>query len=123
MSHKFLIPILTAAFLVAPAVLPRALVSVIAPSLSAPGVSGAAQAVTNLNSSRSNVYRTKKSRSPVTAPKAGGDADRMGGGGGARGGGALMGGGGGARMGGGGGANMGGGNVNRMGGGGGTGTK
>jgi hypothetical protein len=123
MSHKFLIPILTAAFLVAPAVLPRALVSVIAP-----GVSGAAQAVTNLNSSRSNVYRTKKSRSPVTTPKAGGDVDRMGGGGGARGGGALMGGGcgarmgggGGARMGGGGGANMGGSNVNRMGGGGGT---
>jgi hypothetical protein len=106
MSHKFLIPILTAAFLVAPVVLPRALVSAIAP-----GVSGAAQAVTNLNSSRSNVYRTKKSRSPVTTPKAGGDVDRMGGGGGVRGGGALMGGGG---------PSMGGGNVNRMGGGGGT---
>jgi hypothetical protein len=60
--------------------------------------------VTNLNSSRSNIYRTKKSGSPVTTPKAGGDVDRMGGGGGARGGGALMGGGGGARMGGGGGA-------------------
>jgi hypothetical protein len=110
MSHKFLVPILTAAFLVAPAVLPRALVTAMAP-----GLSGGAQAVTNLNSSRSNVYRTKKTRSPVTTPKAGGDVDRMGGGGGARGGG--------ARMGGGGGANMGGGNVNRMGGGGGTGTK
>jgi hypothetical protein len=109
MSHKFLVPILTAAFLVAPAVLPPALVSAMAP-----GLSGVAQAVTNLNSSRSNIYRTK-SRSPVTTPKAGGDVDRMGGGGGARGGG--------ARMGGGGGANMGGGNVNRMGGGGGTSTK
>jgi hypothetical protein len=115
MSHKFLIPILTASFVVVPAVLPRALVSAIVP-----GVSGTAEAVTNLNSSRSNIYRTKKSRSPVTTPKAGGDVDRMGGGGGARGGGALMGGGGGARMGGGGGANMGGSNVNRMGGGGGT---
>jgi hypothetical protein len=110
MSHKFLIPFLTAACLVMPAMLPSVLVSAIAP-----GISGAAQAVTNLNSSRSNVYRTKKSGSPVTTPKAGGDVDRMGGGGGARGGG--------ARMGGGGGANMGGGNVNRMGGGGGTGTK
>jgi|GEM_PF-3291389 len=115
MSRIFLIPFLTVAFLMAPSVLPSVLVSAIAP-----GVSGAAQAVTNLNSSRSNVYRTKKSRSPVTTPKAGGDVDRMGGGGGARGGGALMGGGGGARMGGGGGANMGGSNVNRMGGGGGT---
>jgi len=106
MSHKFLVPILTAVFLVAPAVLPRVLVSAMAP-----GLSGAVQAAKNLNSSRSNIYRTTKSRTPVTSPKAGGDVDRMGGGGG------------GARMGGGGGANMGGGNVNRMGGGGGTGTK
>ena len=110
MSHKFLVPILAAVFLVAPAVLPRVLVSAMAP-----GLSGAVQAAKNLNSSRSNIYRTTKSGSPVTTPKAGGDVDRMGGGGGARGGG--------ARMGGGGGANMGGGNVNRMGGGGGSGTK
>jgi hypothetical protein len=106
MSHKFLIPILTAAFLVAPVVLPRALVSAIAPSLSA-----AAQAETVINSSRSNTFRTTKTRNPVTTPKAGGDVDRMGGGGGVRGGGALMGGGG---------PSMGGSNVNRMGGGGGT---
>jgi hypothetical protein len=72
-------------------------------SAMAPGFSGAAQASKNLNSSRSNIYRTAKTRGPVTTPKAGGDADRMGGGGGARGGGAFMGGGGGARMGGGGG--------------------
>jgi hypothetical protein len=117
MSHKFLIPFLTAAFLVAPAVLPRALVSAIAP-----GISGAAQAVTNLNSSRSNIYRTKKSPSPVTTPKAGGDVDRMGGGGGGRGAGTFMGGGG-PSMGGGGGPSMGGGGGARMGGGGGTSTK
>jgi hypothetical protein len=126
MSHKFSILILTAAFVVAPAVLPSVLVSAMPP-----GLSGAAQATKNLNSSRSNVNRTAKTRSPATTPKASGDVDRMGGGGGARGGGALMGVGGGTgmgggnvdRMGGGGGANMGGGNVNRMGGGGGTSTK
>jgi hypothetical protein len=77
MSHKFLVPILAAAFLVAPAVLPHALVSAIAPGLSA-----AAQAAINLNSSRSNIYRTKKTRSPVTTPKAPTGAERMGGGGG-----------------------------------------
>jgi hypothetical protein len=104
MSHKFLVPILTAAFLVAPAVLPPALVSAMAP-----GLSGVAQAVTTINTSRSNSYRTVKTRSHVTTPKAGGDVDRMGGGGGARGGGAFMGGGGGPSMGGGGGARMGGG--------------
>lgn len=118
MSHKLLIPFLTAGFLVVPAVLPSVLVSAIAP-----GLSGAAQAVTNLNSSRSNIYRTKKSRSPVTTPKAGGDVDRMGGGGGARGGGAFMGGSGGTSTGGGGGARMGGGGGARMGGGGGASTK
>jgi hypothetical protein len=93
MSHKFLIPFLAAAFLVAPAVLPRALVSAIAP-----GVSGTAQAVINLNSSRSNIYRTTKSRGSVTTPKASGGGDRMGGGGGGRTMGAeRMGGGGGGR--------------------------
>ena len=91
MSHKFLIPFLAVAFLVAPALLPRALVSAIAP-----GVSGIAQAAINLNSSRSNNYRTAKSRGSVTTPKASGGGDRMGGGGG-RGGGARMGGGGGGR--------------------------
>ena len=88
MSHKFLVPILAAVFLVAPAVLPRVLVSAMAP-----GLSGAVQAAKNLNSSRSNIYRT--TRPPVTTPKAGGNLDRMGGGGG---------GGGAARMGGGGGS-------------------
>jgi len=86
MSHKFLVPILTAVFLVAPAVLPRVLVSAMAP-----GLSGAVQAAKNLNSSRSNIYRTTKTRPPVTSPRAGGNLDRMGGGGGA----ARMGGGGG----------------------------
>jgi len=92
MSHKFLMPFLTAVFLVAPPVLPRVVVSAIAP-----GLSGAAQAAINLNSSRSNNYRTAKSHRPVTTPKASGGGDRMGGGGGARGGGARMGGGGGGR--------------------------
>lgn len=86
MSHKFLVPILTAVFLVAPAVLPRVLVSAMAP-----GFSGAVQAAKNLNSSRSNIYRT--TRPPVTTPKAGGNLDRMGGGGGGA---ARMGGGGGS---------------------------
>jgi hypothetical protein len=109
MSHKFLIPILTAAFLVAPAMLPRALVSAIAP-----GVSGAAQAESAIKNNKSNSFRTTKTDGSVTTPKAGGDVDRMGGGGGTN-----MGGGNVNRMGGGGGANMGGSNVNRMGGGGG----
>jgi hypothetical protein len=109
MSRNFIIPFLTAAFLVAPAVLPRVLESAMAPCLS-----GAAQASKNLNSSRSNIYRTAKTRSPVTTPKAGGDVDRMGGGGGGRGAAGFMGGGGGQNMGGGG---------ARMGGGGGTSTK
>ena len=91
MSHKFLMLFLAVAFLVAPALLPRALVSAIAP-----GVSGTAQAAINLNSSRSNSYRTPKSRGSVTTPKASEGGDRMGGGGG-RGGGARMGGGEGSR--------------------------
>jgi hypothetical protein len=124
MSHKFLVPILAAVFVVAPAVLPSALVSAMAP-----GLSGAAQAKTiGINGSSSPTFRTTKSRNPATTPKAGGDVDRMGGGGGPHAGGALTGVGGGTglgggnvdRMGGGGGANTGGGNVNRMGGGGGT---
>ena|ERR1700730_18275107 len=110
MSHKFSIPILAAAFLVAPAVLPRVLVSAMTPGLSA-----VAEEAINLNSSRSNKDRKTKTDSSVTTPKAGDNVDRMGGGGGARGGG--------ARMGGGGGTSMGGGNVDRMGGGGGTNTK
>ena len=72
MSRKFLIPLLAAAFLVAPAVLPSALVPAIAP-----GVSGTAWAAVNLNSSRSNNYRV---RNPT--PKSPGGAERMGGGGG-----------------------------------------
>ena len=75
MSHKFLMPFLAAAFLVAPVVLPSAVVSVMAP-----GVSGAAQAkAINLNSSRSNNYRV---RNPSPGARVG--AERMGGGGGGR---------------------------------------
>jgi hypothetical protein len=93
MSHKFLMPFLTAVCLVAPSVLPSTLVSAIAP-----GLSGAAQAAINLNSSRSNSYRTAKSHGSVTNPKAPGGAERMGGGGGGRTMGAeRMGGGGGGR--------------------------
>jgi hypothetical protein len=77
MSRKFLIPLLSAAFLVAPAVLP----SVFVPAMG-PGLSGSAQAAVNLNSSRSNIYRTKK---PKVKKAYGGKSDadkRMGGGGG-----------------------------------------
>jgi hypothetical protein len=77
MSHKFLIPFLTTVFLVAPAVLPRALVSAVAP-----GVSGAAQAEANVTSSRSNTFRATKTHNPATTPKTGSDRARMGGGGG-----------------------------------------
>ena len=48
MSRKVLIPLLATAFLAAPAFAPAAM----------PGLS-TAHAVTNLNSSRSNIYRTK----------------------------------------------------------------
>ena len=48
MSRKFLIPIVAAAFLAAPA---------FAPAPIAAGLSGSAQATKNLNSSRSNIYR------------------------------------------------------------------
>ena len=69
MSRSLLIAFLAAAFLVAPAVLPSSL---------APGLSGSAQAAKNLNSSRSNIYRTKSGSSANT------DKARMGGGGGGR---------------------------------------
>jgi hypothetical protein len=94
MSHKFLMPFLTAAFLIAPAALPSGLVSAMAP-----GLSGAAQAkALNLNSSRSNNYRTTTTQNPGTTPKSPGGAERMGGGGGSRTMGAeRMGGGGGGR--------------------------
>jgi hypothetical protein len=50
MSRKILlIPFVAAAFLAAPAFAPAAL----------PGLSGSALAAKNLNSSRSNIYRTK----------------------------------------------------------------
>jgi uncharacterized membrane protein YgcG len=92
MSHKFLIPFLTAACLVAPAVLPRALVSAMVP-----GLSGAAQAKADMPVVGRPTLRTTTIHKPVTTPKASGGGDRMGGGGGARGGGARMGGGGGGR--------------------------
>jgi hypothetical protein len=90
---------LAAAFLVAPAALPSAFVSAIAP-----GLSGSAQAAINLNSSRSNNYRKNKTGKNKTGKNksstkrmggGGGVSKRMGGGGGR--GGARMGGGGGGR--------------------------
>jgi hypothetical protein len=75
MAHKFLIPFLTAGFLVTPTVLPSVLVSAMGP-----GLSGVAQASKKLNSSRSNIYRTAKTN--TTTPREG--VDRMGGGGGGR---------------------------------------
>jgi hypothetical protein len=73
MSRSLLIAFVAVAFLVAPAVLPSAFVDGIAP-----GLSGSAHAVTNLNSSRSNVYRTKKFKPGPSKPF----TERMGGGGG-----------------------------------------
>jgi hypothetical protein len=69
MSRSLLAAFVAVAFLVAPAALPNAI---------APGLSGSAHAVTNLNSSRSNVYRTKKLKPPSKPP-----TEPMNGGGGA----------------------------------------
>jgi hypothetical protein len=52
MSRSLLVAFLGAAFLVAPMGLPSAFLPA-----AMPGLSGAAHAVTNLNSSRSNIYR------------------------------------------------------------------
>jgi hypothetical protein len=74
MSRKVLIPLLAAAFLAAPAFAPAAL----------PGLS-AAHAVTNLNSSRSNIHRAKTrkaARSTTVKSSKSNTSDRMGGGGG-----------------------------------------
>jgi hypothetical protein len=81
MSRSIFISFLAATFLVAPAAVPSAFVSAIAP-----GLSGSAQAAKNLNSSRSNIYRTKKTGSTKQSPKdsKAGTAPRMGGGGGGR---------------------------------------
>jgi hypothetical protein len=58
MSRKvFLIPLLATAFLAAPAFAPAAL----------PGLSASAQAAISLNSSRSNIYRTKKATPKANA--------------------------------------------------------
>jgi hypothetical protein len=68
MSRSLFVTLLAAAFLVAPAALPSAFVPAIAPNLS-----GSAKAVTNLNSSRSNIYRTQKAdttKQPTTGGKA-----------------------------------------------------
>jgi hypothetical protein len=65
MSRSLLIAFLAAAFIVAPALLPGSF-----------GLSGSAQATKNLNSSRSNIYRTKSGSGANT------DKARMGGGGG-----------------------------------------
>jgi hypothetical protein len=89
MSRSLLVAILAGAFLVAPAALPITF----APAM-APGFSGAAQAATNLNPSRSNVKRmgggggTTKRQGTKQPTKGGpsGATPRMGGGGGSRGG-------------------------------------
>jgi hypothetical protein len=71
MSRRLFTTFLAAAFFVTPAVLPSSF---------APGLSGSAKAAKNLNSSRSNIYRTKSSSGANT------DKARMGGGGGRSGG-------------------------------------
>jgi hypothetical protein len=86
MSRRLLIALLAAAFIVAPALLPGSF-----------GLSGSAQATKNLNSSRSNIYRTKSGSGANT------DKARMGGGGGRSGGSGFVEPGLGLRMGGGGG--------------------
>jgi hypothetical protein len=86
MSRSLLVAFLAATFLVVPAALPIAF----APAI-APGLSGAAQAAKNLNSSKSNVDRmgggggTTKKQGKTKQPTQGGPAGivpRMGGGGG-----------------------------------------
>jgi hypothetical protein len=88
MPRSLLVAFLAATFLVAPAALPIAF----APAI-APGLSGAAQAAKNLNSSRSNVDRmgggggTTKSQGKTKQPTQGGPGGlvpRMGGGGGTK---------------------------------------
>jgi hypothetical protein len=124
MSRQFLIPLLTATFFVAPAMLPSSFVSAIAPGLSDSAEAFDARTQTEFNPSVDrSTSRTSTNRSTSRmgggggarvggGGRAGGGA-RMGGGGGARGGGALMGGGGGARMGGGGGSTTSGGNAGK----------
>ena len=100
MFRSLLIAFMGDAFLVAPAMLPSAFVAALAP-----GLSGSAYAALNLNTSRSNIYRTKKTSSSTQRrsrvqrnfwpPHRGGDHGGFRGGGG--GGGARMGGGGGHR--------------------------
>jgi hypothetical protein len=78
MSGKFLIPLLATAILAAPALVPTA------------GLSGSALALTNLNTSRSNIARTKtpravgatKARTTTVKSSKSNTSDRMGGGGG-----------------------------------------
>ena len=88
MSRSLLVAFLAATFLVVPAALPIAF----APAI-APGLSGAAQAAKNLNSSRSNVSRmgggggATKRQDKTKHPTQGGPAGivpRMGGGGGTK---------------------------------------
>jgi len=78
MSARLLIPLLATAFLAAPAFAPTT------------DLSGSALAVTNLNSSRSNIARTKtprpaggtKARATTVKSSKSNTSDRMGGGGG-----------------------------------------
>jgi hypothetical protein len=88
MSRSLLVAFLAATFLVVPVALPIAF----APAI-APGLSGAAQAAKNLNSSRSNVDRmgggggTTKKQGKTKQPTQGGPAGivpRMGGGAGTK---------------------------------------
>jgi hypothetical protein len=64
MSRILFVPFLAAAFLVAPAMLPQAFVPA-----TMPGLSGSAQAAKNLNSSRSNIYRTNKTGNAKSSTK------------------------------------------------------
>ena len=84
MSRKvLLLPLLAVAFLAVPTMLPAAF---------GPGLSGSAHAVTNLNSSRSNIARAKRAtiknnksnsyRATTVKSSKSNTSDRMGGGGG-----------------------------------------
>ena len=67
MSRKvFLIPMLAVAFLAAPAFAPAAL----------PGLTAPAEAATNLNSSRSNIYRNKNRRATTVKSSKSNSSDR-----------------------------------------------
>ena len=85
MSRKFLIPLLTAVFLATPAFVPVMITSLSGSALAQKTLETNAL---NLNTSRSNIYRTNKPGSTTNANpnKPGKTKERMGGGGGRSGG-------------------------------------